>query len=133
MPNALSPLHIATTHLRLKPDGGAERLAVTEDFWPDLIAGKFGDFHHEFLVSASRFETDWNSWEVHPNGDEIVILLAGAMDFILERDDGNQVVALRHTGNFVFVPRGVWHTADLVEPATLLFITAGEGTTGRPR
>jgi mannose-6-phosphate isomerase-like protein (cupin superfamily) len=133
MPNSIPSQHIATTHLRLKPDGGAERLAVTEDFWPDLIAGKYGDFHNEFLVSASRYETNWNSWEVHPNGDEIVILLAGAMDFILEREKENEVVALRHAGSFAFVPRGVWHTADLVEPATLLFITAGEGTSGRPR
>jgi mannose-6-phosphate isomerase-like protein (cupin superfamily) len=133
MTHSLSPLHIATTHLRLRPDGGAERLAVTEDFWPDLIAGKYGDFQHEFLVSASRFEADWNSWEIHPNGDEIVILLAGQMDFIVEHADGNQTVELRHAGDFVFVPRATWHTADLVAPANLLFITAGEGTQGRPR
>jgi mannose-6-phosphate isomerase-like protein (cupin superfamily) len=133
MTTLLSPLHIATTHLRLRPDAGADTLPVTEAFWPDLIAGKYGDFHHEFLVSASRFEADWDSWEIHPNGDEIVILLNGAMDFILERSEGNQTASLRHTGDFVFVPRATWHTANMIEPANLLFITAGEGTQGRPR
>lgn len=55
---SLSPLHIASTHLRLKPDGSAERLPV---------------------------------------------------------------------------PKGTWHTANPLEPTTMVFITAGEGTQVRPR
>ena len=36
-------------------------------------------------------------------------------------------------GEAVVNPPGVWHTADVSEPATALFITAGLGTEIRPR
>lgn len=130
---SLAPLHIASTHLRLKPDGRAERLPVTPQFWPDLIAGKYGDFHNEYLVTTSSFDADWPSWEQHPNGDEIVILLSGAVDFILETAEGERRIEVRKPGEYAFVPKGTWHTAHPLQPTTLLFITAGEGTQGRPR
>lgn len=46
----VAPLNIATTHLRLKPDGMADKLPVTPQFWPDVISGKLGNFHNEYLV-----------------------------------------------------------------------------------
>lgn len=128
-----SPLHIDTTHLRLRPDGRADTLPVTDRFWPDLIAGKYGDFHNEYLVTTFHFENNWTSWEQHPNGDEIVILLSGAVDFILELPDGLQKFEVRKPGEYAFVPKGTWHTANPLQPTTMLFITAGEGTQTRPR
>lgn len=129
----LAPLHLTSTHLRLKPNGRADQLPVTPQFWPDLIAGKHGDFHNEYLVISASFDAPWPSWEVHPNGDEIVVLLSGAVDFTLETAEGNQVVPVRQAGEYVFVPKGHWHTADPLQPTTMLFITAGEGTQVRPR
>lgn len=129
----LSPLHIDTTHLRLTPEGRADRLPVTDQFWPDLVAGKYGDFHNEYLVSTSSFERDWPTWEQHPNGDEIVILMKGAVDFMLETPDGLCKLEIRKPGEYAFVPKGTWHTASPLEPTTMLFITAGEGTQVRPR
>ncbi|HEY0962563.1 MAG TPA: hypothetical protein VGE69_09415 [Pseudomonadales bacterium] len=129
----LAPLHIASTHLRLRPDGRADRLPVTDQFWPDLIAGKYGDFHDEYLVTTATFDSSWTSWEQHPNGDEIVILLNGAVDFILETPDGPHRLEVRQPGEYAFVPKGTWHTANPLQPTTLLFITAGEGTCHRPR
>lgn len=129
----LSPLHIDTTYLRLRSGGQADQLPVTDQFWPDLIAGKYGDFHNEYLVSTSRFEHDWPAWEQHPNGDEIVILLKGAVDFLLETPDGLRKVEIREPGAYAFVPKGTWHTANPLEPTTMLFITPGEGTQHRPR
>ena len=127
------PLQIATTHLRLKPDGRAEPLTVCPDLWPDIIAGKLGSFHNEYLVTTANFTADWESWEVHPNGDEIVILMSGAMDFILDTPDGEQTCSVRNPGEYIFMTKGVWHTANAVKPSTMLFITAGEGTRGKPR
>jgi uncharacterized cupin superfamily protein len=126
-PNAL------TTFLRLKPDARAEKLPVTDAFWPDLIGGRLGNFHHEYLVSCAAFETDWPAWEIHPMGDEIVYLLSGAVDFILETPEGEQQVSLRNSGDFAFVPIGTWHTANILEASRMLFITAGEGTHNRDR
>jgi len=36
-------------------------------------------------------------------------------------------------GEYAINPPGVWHTADVTETATAIFITAGEGTQHRPR
>ncbi|HAG37451.1 MAG TPA: cupin, partial [Erythrobacter sp.] len=36
-------------------------------------------------------------------------------------------------GEYAINPPGVWHIADIVQEATAIFITAGEGTQHRPR
>jgi quercetin dioxygenase-like cupin family protein len=36
-------------------------------------------------------------------------------------------------GDYAINPPGVWHTADVASPATVLFITSGVGTQHRPR
>ena len=41
-------------------------------------------------------------------------------------------VQLNTPGEFVMVPRGVWHTARIATRASMLFITPGEGTENRP-
>jgi mannose-6-phosphate isomerase-like protein (cupin superfamily) len=125
--------NLFSTHIRLKPNGLAEQLNVDEDFWHNVLSGKFGNFHHEYLITTFLFNESWPSWEIHPNGDEIVILLSGAANFILETPTGNQVVEVRNPGDYAFVPQGTWHTADPLAPTTMLFITAGEGTTNRAR
>ena len=128
-----SALNINSTYLRLKPNGMADKLPAGPEFWPDLIAGKLGDFHNEYLVVISSFDQNWPTWERHPNGDEMIFLMSGAVDFILETEQGEQVVEVRKPGDFAFVPKGTWHTANPLQPTTMLFITAGEGTTIRPR
>jgi mannose-6-phosphate isomerase-like protein (cupin superfamily) len=86
----------------------------------------------ERLVAEFAFDRDWESWEVHPAGDEIVVLLSGAVDLVLEEPDGERIIALRERGT-VIVPRGVWHTANVIAPSEVLHITRGEGTQHRPR
>jgi mannose-6-phosphate isomerase-like protein (cupin superfamily) len=125
-------LDLDTTFLRLRGDGSMEPLPVGTDFWPRLMAGQLGDFHHEYLVTTARYDADWPGWEQHPLGEEVVILLSGAVTFVLEQDGGTREVELGAQGAFVLVPRGTWHTAKVKSPSQLLFITAGEGTRGRP-
>ena len=127
------PLHLQHTHLRLKSDGGIEKLNFDKTFWPRVMNGELGTFHGEYLVTCSVHDRNWPSWERHPNGDEIVLLMSGSANFLLESPDGIVVKELRHPGEFVFVPRGCWHTANVLAPTSLVFITAGEGTQGRPR
>jgi hypothetical protein len=126
------PLDIDTTYLRLRGDGSVEPLPVGTDFWPRLMSGQLGAFHHEYLVTTARYDADWPGWEQHPLGDEIVILLSGAVSFLLEQDGGTRAVELGKPGSYVVVPRGAWHTAKVHAASHLLFITAGEGTRGRP-
>ena len=124
--------NLESTCLRLRPDVSIEPLPVDERFWPRLMAGALGDFHHEYLVTCHRHDADWPMWEQHPNGDEIVALLAGRATLVLESEGAQVSSLLAVPGDFVRFPRGSWHTALVGEPSTLLFITAGEGTRHRP-
>lgn len=119
------------SYAHIGEDGGVAPLEVTETFWEDLGSGRL-ELGPGRLVSYHRFDRDWDSWEVHPAGDELVCLLEGAADFVLEVDGKEELVRLRGCGAFVIVPAGVWHTARVEEPAAALFITAGEGTDHRP-
>ena len=124
--NSFDPLH-TFVHL---PDGPvATPLPVTPDFWKTLSTRT--DLGPGRLVSAYRFVEDWTSWERHPAGDELVVQLSGAMDFVVEEAGREHVVALRGCAA-ILVPQGLWHTARVLEPSEAIFVTRGEGTENRP-
>jgi hypothetical protein len=90
---------------------------------------RFDGFTGCSLIARHSFDSDWPTWEIHPQGDELVCLLAGAADLVLYCDDGSeQSVHLDQPGSYIVVPRNTWHTARLNQPTTMLFITPGEGT-----
>lgn len=123
--------NLDSTFVVLEEQGEATPIAVSDRFFADLET-QFGDFSGKRLVSHFAFEQDWDSWEMHPAGDEVVYLLAGQVDFVLEQPGGNQTVSLKAIGSYLLVPRGTWHTAKVHTPSSLLFITPGEGTQHRP-
>ena len=84
------------------------------------------------LVGLHEFSSSWDSWEVHPNGHEVVIVTAGAM-VLIQEIEGAEVRTELSAGMAAINPPGVWHTADVDGPVTALFITAGLGTEHRPR
>ena len=83
------------------------------------------------LVSMHTFGT-WDGWEMHPNGEELVVCVEGRIVLTQEIDGATHTVKLK-PGEAVINPRGAWHTADVDGKATALFITAGVGTEHRPR
>lgn len=85
------------------------------------------------LVSLYTFAESWDSWEMHPAGDEVVLCTAGSMTLHQEHPDGRTETVTLGPGDYAINPPGVWHTADVESEATALFITAGEGTQHRPR
>ena len=85
------------------------------------------------LVSMHVFDESWDSWEMHPVGEEMVLCTAGRIVLIQERDDGTHSAQALDEGEYAINPAGVWHTADVDRSATCVFITAGEGTEHRPR
>lgn len=84
--------NLSSTYLRLRSDASVEPLTVDKAFWQRLVSGNLGTFHNEYLVSVHFFDSDWCSWEMHPNGDEIVCLLGGQVTFILEQRNEHEVV-----------------------------------------
>jgi mannose-6-phosphate isomerase-like protein (cupin superfamily) len=120
---------LATTYLSLADGPEVKRIEVGPDFWQTIDARK--DLGAR-LVGIFAYDGDWTSWEVHPDGDEIVVLLSGAVDLVLDLPSGQRTVELRDRGAAI-VPGGVWHTADVLAPSEALHITRGAGTTHRPR
>jgi quercetin dioxygenase-like cupin family protein len=102
----------------------------------DWYAG-YGQRHHEDgaegrLVAMHTFSEPWTSWEVHPKGTEVVLCISGVITII--QDIGGSHVSTRlEPGQYAINDPGVWHTADVDGPATVVFITAGEGTEHKPR
>ena len=112
------------------PDGpGAALVDVTPDFWQKL--GQRTDLQGGRLVSAYRFTEDWTSWERHPAGDELVFVLSGALELVLDEDGRERTLPLR-SGSGAVIPRGMWHTARVREASEALFVTRGAGTEHRP-
>jgi len=117
-----------STFVHLGDDGGAIAMEVTPTFWQMLATRT--DLADGVLVSTYRFKEDWSTWE-HPKGDELVVQLEGAMDFVLDTPEGERVITMRGRSAAV-VPRNVWHTARVLEPSVGLFVTRGAGTEHRP-
>ena len=84
------------------------------------------------LVSLHTFAEDWTTWEMHPNGAELVVCVDGSMTLHQEVDETVRTVVLP-AGQAIVNPPGVWHTADVDGRATGLFVAAGLGTAVRPR
>lgn len=85
------------------------------------------------LVGMYRFTEDWDVWEMHPAGDEVVLCIAGSMILHQELAEGGKATVTLGPGDYAINPPGAWHTADVAGEATALFITAGLGTEHRPR
>jgi hypothetical protein len=85
------------------------------------------------LFSQFTFTESWPTWEMHPNGDEVVLCTAGVMVLHQEHPDGTRSQVTLEPGQYAINAPGVWHTADIPESATGVFITAGMGTQVRPR
>ena len=85
------------------------------------------------LVGMHTFTADWESWESHPAGEEVVICVSGAITLHQELTDGSTATVDLGPGEYAINPPGVWHTADIADEATCLFITPGLGTENRAR
>lgn len=120
-----------STYVALGPGGAAETIPVQADFWRNLMAGKFPVLEDGRLVAMFQVGLSWSGWEMHPAGAELVCLLSGKIELVLEEPDAEHALTLRHAGDFVLIPRGVWHRFRGTEPSSALFITPGKGTQHR--
>src|SRR5438309_12085246 len=119
-------------YLHVQDDGRTDALPVSDSFWEELMSGKYPQLEHGRLLSAFTFGESWTSWERHPAGDEVVVLLSGAADVVLDEPDGERIVRLDAAGDYVLIPRGTWHTTRTTVPTKMLFLTPGAGTEHKP-
>ncbi|MBM4254961.1 MAG: hypothetical protein FJ147_03590 [Deltaproteobacteria bacterium] len=122
---------LLSTYVHLKDGTGAVPIAVGADFWETI--DKRTELHSGRLVTLFHIQStdEWTNWEVHPAGDELVCLLSGAIDLILQEEGGERIVELRSRAASI-IPRSVWHRAIVHTPSEVMFITPGAGTQLRP-
>lgn len=120
-------------HLGIGARAMAEPQFTGMDWYDGYDARHHDDLEEGRIVSLFRFEEPWTSWEMHPAGEEVVCCLQGHMTLHQELPDGGKESHELGPGEYAINPRGAWHTADADEPVVALFITAGKGTTHRPR
>jgi quercetin dioxygenase-like cupin family protein len=120
----------SSTYVHLGTGPEVRLVPVTDEFWATI--GERTDLHTGRLVTGATTDGDWTVWEMHPAGDELIVVTSGSVRFHL--DDGGQVTTLTVAApHYVVVPAGVWHTVDTLEPGAMLIVTWGEGTEHRPR
>jgi mannose-6-phosphate isomerase-like protein (cupin superfamily) len=120
-------LELEQTYLSL--DGqGQVRTHSAAGFWEsvDTNADILGT-----LVAGFVSTDDWPHWEMHPAGEEVLVLLEGRMTLILDEPGGERRVEM-YPGSTCIVPRGVWHRALVPQVSRFLGLTYGAGTTHRP-
>jgi len=100
------------------------------EFYEGLTT-RFDSFANHALISCHDFNEAWPTWEMHPKGDELVILLSGSATMVVQVNGEHRSAELSKPGEYVVVPRGAWHTASAASNARMLFITPGEGTENR--
>lgn len=126
----MPPFDLETTYLALDRQGGVAALPVGPEFWdtidrnPALTAGT--------LVGVYPLTGDWPHWEMHPAGDEVLVLLEGAATMIVRHRDGQEARHALQAGSTLVVPAGAWHRALVTAPGRLLALTYGAGTEHRP-
>ncbi|MGH8990990.1 MAG: cupin domain-containing protein [Acidimicrobiia bacterium] len=128
---------LSGSHIHIGPAGEATVIEDAAKLWAELMSGPV---HSEeaarvagggWLVAAFHMTEDPAAWEMHPDGEEVLYLLSGGMEIVLDEDGEDRVVQLR-PGTACVVPRGVWHRQVLEGPCDLLALTFGRGTQHRP-
>ena len=126
-------LHEHFVHLGLGATAEAQPPFAGMEWYADYAARTASDGAEGRLVSMYRFAESWDSWEMHPSGAEVVVCTRGTITLVQELPGQPDTRTVLQPGDYAINPPGVWHTADIDDPAEALFITAGLGTEHRPR
>ena len=118
-----------TTYIHLSDGPEVRPVEVTADFW-EKIASRH-DLHEGRLITTFYQSQNWTTWEMHPAGEEVIVLLSGAAELVLDTPEGEQIVPLQ-AGRACIIPQGCWHTARVQIPGDIMVITRGAGTQNRP-
>lgn len=122
----------SATALYLEDGGRAQALPLEEDFWRNLAEGRIV-VDNGWLTMVLPMSGDSPHWEMHPHGEELLLVQSGAFVVVMEAQEGERRVRLDHRTPAFVMPRGTWHRFEVERPGTILFATYGRGTVHKPR
>jgi mannose-6-phosphate isomerase-like protein (cupin superfamily) len=118
-----------STYIHLRPDESALAMEGGAKFWAGIASRR--DLDRGRLMGSTGQSRDWDHWERHPAGEEILVLLSGEMELVLDTGRAEERASLKPGQTFI-VPKGVWHRGIVKKPRQLMFVTPGAGTEHRP-
>lgn len=119
---------LETTYLALDGKGGVVPMLVTDDFWMRIDESPAATHS---MMAIYPVTDNWPQWEMHPQGKEVLVLIEGHLDMLMD-DGATQYTAEMRAGTTLVVPAGTWHRALVHAPGKLLGVTYGPGTEHRP-
>ena len=119
---------LSSTFVHIDDAGNATPIKLAPAFWRDT------SFKYDRLVGTFEFRSDddlhSSMQEMHPEADELLFLVSGAIDVIIDKSGSEQVVSLE-AGQAALVPRDLWHRLVMRRPGKLLFINSRTGMRSR--
>jgi mannose-6-phosphate isomerase-like protein (cupin superfamily) len=122
---------LAATFVHLDHAGGAEPVPDGRSVCRGSAAAQYARLVGVFDVGSSK-DLHSSMQEVHPAADEVLFLVSGALDLIVEEVGKERAIPLE-AGQAAIVPRGVWHRLVMRRPGRLLFINSRAGMESRSR
>ena len=75
----MKPTALSSTFVVIDSQLKAHGVPVSPSLYSDLDVN-FQNFKSCILLAEYTFDADWPSWEMHPAGDEILLLIAGSAE-----------------------------------------------------
>ena len=121
-------IDLRATYLQLSDGPAVDRVPVGDDFWQRI--DERTELHSGRLMTVFGMQQGRTHWEMHPAGDEIIVVTQGAVTLVLREQGGDRRVDLA-CGLACIVPQGVWHMFEARADCQLIAITRGAGTEHR--
>ena len=119
----VEPIDLFSSSIHLDDDGGAH--AEPKAFDLDRAGWQIKGFHVE-----TDAEVHADHYEVHPDAEEIVYCVNGAIRVYFRPDlpgEAEDEVKLP-AGHAVIVPRGRWHRIELDGPSDIMSVAVARGS-----
>jgi mannose-6-phosphate isomerase-like protein (cupin superfamily) len=113
----------------LARDGAVRSYAKAAEFFsnagqkPELADGRVLALYHVICPEDVHYPI----WEMHPEGDELLIVASGSLSVEFREGEMERTVLLPPQAAFI-VPAGVWHRLIVREPSILIAITPRHNT-----
>ncbi len=120
------PFSLTRTLAVLKPGSALQLVPFSER----------GRVQSDWIIGIRAFRDSTSvhgsHWERHPRGDEMLTVLQGCIDVVLDTPLEETRLHV-DAGHSLVVPQGCWHRLEVVQPGQLLFVTPATDSEHRQR